>query len=310
MNDATLRGRIFIVGVPRSGTTLLQALLAGHEQVTSFTESHFFSSHYNCVPLLGALLTADPSVRVARFLEENTCQSRRVYEGFQHKLPATIRLPALRALHSHTVARCLVEMLDEFGISRGAPVWLEKTPRHLQFLPLIERATNDGIPTRFVHVIRDGLATVTSLYRASTSWERAYSLEECVQRWNQDMARTVANLASPSHCVVRYEALVDDPDSVLVPLLQTLELPRQGDLIPRISDEAALIIKEEETWKAGVTAGMNRAPVATEALKESEQVRVVAALRQDLFELAAHRALGKAMDAAHGGKEANSIKGV
>ncbi|MEM6485968.1 MAG: hypothetical protein AAF662_13420, partial [Pseudomonadota bacterium] len=139
---------------------------------------------------------------------------------------------------------------------------------------------------------------------------RAYSLEECVRRWNQDMARTVAHLTSPNHCVVRYEALVDEPDSVLVPLLQTLELPWQGDLIPRISDEAALIIKEEETWKAGVIAGMNRAIVTTEALKESERAEVVAALRQDLFELAAHKALGNSMDTARGGKGVDGMDGV
>ncbi|MEM6484974.1 MAG: sulfotransferase, partial [Pseudomonadota bacterium] len=289
MSDATLRGRIFIVGVPRSGTTLLQALLAGHEQVTSFTESHFFSSHYKCVPLLGALLTVDPSARVARFMEENNCRSRRVYDSFQYNLPATIRLPVLRALYTRTVARGLVKILDEIGGSRGAPVWLEKTPRHLQFLPLIERATNDEVSTRFVHVIRDGLATVTSLYRASKSWERAYSLEECVRRWNQDMARTVAHLTSPNHCVVRYEALVDDPDSVLVPLLQTMELPWQGNLVQRVSEAATPLIRKEETWKAGVVDGMDRATVTTEALEESDQARVAAALRHDLFELAAHK---------------------
>ena len=39
--------RIFVVGVPRSGTTLLQSLLAGHSALTSFTESHFFDRHYS-----------------------------------------------------------------------------------------------------------------------------------------------------------------------------------------------------------------------------------------------------------------------
>ena len=39
--------RIFIVGVPRSGTTLLQSLLAAHSELTSFTESHFFSRYFS-----------------------------------------------------------------------------------------------------------------------------------------------------------------------------------------------------------------------------------------------------------------------
>ncbi|MEQ8960988.1 MAG: sulfotransferase [Coleofasciculus sp. C2-GNP5-27] len=38
----TLKERIFLVGCPRSGTTLLQSLLAAHPQIASFPESHFF----------------------------------------------------------------------------------------------------------------------------------------------------------------------------------------------------------------------------------------------------------------------------
>jgi hypothetical protein len=35
------RTRLFLVGCPRSGTTLLQSLLAAHPQIASFPESHF-----------------------------------------------------------------------------------------------------------------------------------------------------------------------------------------------------------------------------------------------------------------------------
>ena len=34
--------RIFIVGVARSGTTLLQSMLASHPEIHSFPETHFF----------------------------------------------------------------------------------------------------------------------------------------------------------------------------------------------------------------------------------------------------------------------------
>ena len=37
-----IKDRIFIVGCPRSGTTLLQSLLAAHPQIHSFPETHFF----------------------------------------------------------------------------------------------------------------------------------------------------------------------------------------------------------------------------------------------------------------------------
>ena len=37
-----VKERVFIVGVPRSGTTLIQSLLASHPQIETFPESHFF----------------------------------------------------------------------------------------------------------------------------------------------------------------------------------------------------------------------------------------------------------------------------
>ena len=34
--------RVFIVGVARSGTTLIQSMLANHSAIHTFPESHFF----------------------------------------------------------------------------------------------------------------------------------------------------------------------------------------------------------------------------------------------------------------------------
>ena len=64
--------RVFVVGVARSGTTLVQSLLAAHSTMTSFTESHFFDRHFTRLPgLPGPILTRDPRSRVHEFLVEN-----------------------------------------------------------------------------------------------------------------------------------------------------------------------------------------------------------------------------------------------
>ena len=70
--DSGIEKRVFVVGVPRSGTTLVQSLLATHSTATSFTESHFFSRHYALLPLLGTpILTRNPGPRLREFLAEN-----------------------------------------------------------------------------------------------------------------------------------------------------------------------------------------------------------------------------------------------
>src|SRR5439155_25383636 len=55
----SLRQPIFIVGCPRSGTTLVQCILSASSQAFSLPETHFFSS---VLPAVGAV----PEAGVAR----------------------------------------------------------------------------------------------------------------------------------------------------------------------------------------------------------------------------------------------------
>ncbi len=221
---ASLRARIFLVGVPRSGTTLLQALLAAHSTVTSFTESHFFSRHFRPVSGLGTVLTTDPAPRVAEFIAENGAEAPAAAGWFGPPRPAVLRWAVLRPFGTRTVARRFVRVLDELAEARGAAVWLEKTPRHLQRLDVIRRACDDGIPTHVVHIVRDGLQTVASLHHASRNWERPYDLRECVDRWNRDLELSLRISDAAGHHVVTYESLTGDPQAVLRLLLDRLGL--------------------------------------------------------------------------------------
>ena len=67
LTEDGIEQRIFVVGAPRSGTTLVQGLLAAHSSLTSFTESHFFSRHFKLVPpLTTPVLTLGPDCAAAR----------------------------------------------------------------------------------------------------------------------------------------------------------------------------------------------------------------------------------------------------
>ena len=81
--SSAIDGRIFVVGVPRSGTTLVQALLAAHGAVASFTESHLFDRHFVFLPGLGRpILTRDPGPRLREFLAENGEEAPAAAEEF------------------------------------------------------------------------------------------------------------------------------------------------------------------------------------------------------------------------------------
>jgi len=289
-------GRIFLVGTPRSGTTLLQALLAAHEQVTSFTESHFFSRPFTTLPGLGTVLRHDPTARVAGFLAENQAATPPSARWFESAAALPLRLPPVRPFYTRSVARRLVRVLDELAAARGAPVWLEKTPRHLHRLDLLEDSCRDGVPTRFVHLIRGGLDTVASLLDASRHWERAYPLDTCIARWNGDLALTAAALDRPAHHAVCYERLTEDPERVLGPLLAALDLPWTSRLLDDYASMAERLTGPGEHWKRGTARPIRAASKAERVLDEAQRGVVRAKLDSALYETLAAQSLGARHD--------------
>ncbi len=271
--------RIFVVGVPRSGTTLVQSLLAAHSELTSFTESHFFSRHFRALPVWPwAVLTRDPSPRVREFLAENDADPAVADET----MAGVGRW--LAPLRTRAVARQLLGVLDRVARSGGGSSWIEKTPRHLRYLPFLVRLAPR---VEFVHVIRDGLETVASLHKASESWEVAYDLETCVARWNADVAFSLGRVRSPRDHFVVYEDLTSRPQAVLQRLLAGLGLAWEPEILERC--DAGRLITPEETWKAGVDRGIRRSGTSRQVLSREQRERVRASLRHDLYVLLRER---------------------
>lgn len=320
--------RIFVVGVPRSGTTLVQSFLAAHSHVTSFTESHFWSRHFRPLPRpFCAVLVRDPGPRVRDFLDENrnrtdpardrdegqagppgagrpapieddrsvserrelaeAARSRRrapstdwppgwVHDDAPSPLIPRGRLP----FRTHRVSRQFLGLLDDLAGRRRAGCWVEKTPRHLRFVPFLKRLDPS---IHVVHVVRDGLETVASLHTASKRWERPYDLDTCVARWNDDVAFTLRRLGRPNEHIVLYEHLTADPEAVMTSLFRTLGLPWEPEVLTRYRDSGTVVVTSDEPWKDGVRNVVRPSATSPRVLTEPQRERALATLRRDLY---------------------------
>jgi hypothetical protein len=276
--------RIFVVGYPRSGTTLVQSLLASHGALTSFTESHLFSRHFSRARWLpGPLLTKDPGPRLREFLAENgePCAdaASRLCGGGTPLLRARVVLPFRTA----AVARQLLLVLDDLAVRRGRAGWIEKTPLHLRYVPFLERVSGRAHDTRFVHVIREGVAAASSLHRASREWERAYDLETCALRWNEDVALSFGRCGRPNDHFIFYEDLTADPEAVLRPLLSDLGLDWEPGIMERYGDTSERLSTAQEPWKAGTSGRIRRSRAADETLSPVDRARLERSLRPALY---------------------------
>lgn len=253
--------RIFVVGFPRSGTTLVQSLLAAHPDLTSFTESHFFSRHFSKWRRR-TVLRRDPSERARQWLAENAVGDqaeepvRRRLAHLETLLPSgrgSLWSGMVRAQRTEVVAHALLDLIDAVAAARGAPSWVEKTPMHLRFAGFLERLhrSRSG-QLRFVHVVRQGTDAVRSLVQASETWDRPYNSQRGARRWNRDLKATLDRADSDIDSVLLYEQLLEDPEPTLQRLLARLGLPWHPQILDNYANQAESLVASNESWKTEI----------------------------------------------------------
>jgi hypothetical protein len=289
--ETGIEARIFVVGVPRSGTTLVQSLLAAHSATTSFTESHFFDRHFTRLPPFSRpVLTRNPHARLLEFLTENDESPPEAAGWFEAKARWALRVRPLLPFQTRSVARQFLRVLDELTRRRGRSTWIEKTPRHLRYVPFLERVSGPEPRTRFVHVIRKGLEVVASLHQASQGWERPYDLAACVRRWNADVSFSLGRVRAPNDHFVLYEELASRPEATLRPLLDELGLGWEPEILERYAHTSDWLITGQEPWKADVGRTIRRSGTSDRALSAGQRDWVTRSLRRDLYEQLRERA--------------------
>ncbi len=180
---------IFILGCPRSGTTLLRLMLDSHPHISCGPETHFL------VDLAGIVN------RHGRRIERFGVDRERWYEktaDFFH------------AFHM------------EYAQQRGKRRWAEKTPKYTRHLTLVDRLFPD---CQLIHVIHNGRDVVSS-YRKR--WGYLSAVKTAAYRWREyvTLARDFdKTLAKDRYYELRYEALVSDTEMTLRGMFEFLQEP-------------------------------------------------------------------------------------
>ena len=234
--------RVFIVGCPRSGTTLLQSLLAANSHIVSFPETHFYEK------LFGGRLRSTlgiPSRKVKSHWKNVLEEIGHTEMGsFLPKHPLFIRQ------YSSTFLR----ILDTLTRNQGKQVWLEKTPGHLHVIDEIERYVPHP---QFIHILRNGEDNIASLFEAGKRYPKYWShefgtLDQCIQSWVIDIRLSLKYTQAENHRVINYECLVSHPKVVLEKLCTFIGVPFEAEMVSNYAKSADQLILEMEPWKTSV----------------------------------------------------------
>lgn len=215
--DGQSRSPIFIVGVHRSGTTLLRYMLSTSPRIYIPPESDFIPRFFGRDP--EGRLDQDRIARMLHLIFERY----RFAKEWRGSPPD----PAwfLQKMKAPTPSAFLDILYREYARQHGAVRWGDKTPIYTSYLQLIHRLFPDA---QVLHVIRDGrdvaLSTLDKWGGKEPHVDIYYAARIWVRRIRQAQWAS-AELGPQLYHELRYENLVEDPETELQTICEFLHEP-------------------------------------------------------------------------------------
>lgn len=243
---------IFIVGCPRSGTTLLQSLLATQDKVHSLIETHFFS-------VIIKKMELDDSQLIKTDFLNSVFESLKEYMDleFSQTVQETLwtysengRL-SLKYFFEIIVYSHLVQQVpqNQFGNIR----WIEKTPSHFQCLDLISELYPKA---KFLCIIRNPVPVILSR-RENIMVDNTLSVTKLARQWNKMIKKveTFKNKFPDKIMIILYEDLVSDLIKTMTSVVNFLRIKLDVKKFYNFGETSSDFILPWEKWKDEVKTG-------------------------------------------------------
>lgn len=255
--------RTFIVGCPRSGTTVVQAMLARHPEVFTLPETAFFQRLLGDINhrLLGDLhdpLTGKSTARswkaLGRRFGLTSREGRREFVMLQQTLLGAGYTGRSSPWFQDACVIRFISILDELAKRDNRSVWLEKTPHHLLYLEEIEHYVPNA---KIIHVIRSGIDVLASINDAYFRYQiEAFSgsLMQWVRRWNRAVEIHRSRIGKANHLLVFHEDLINSPATEWARLCRFMDLTHHTDIDEICHQNIADL--NSEPWKRDALTGL------------------------------------------------------
>jgi hypothetical protein len=212
---------LVVLGVSRSGTTLLRVVLDRSPGIAIPDESFF-------VPLLARRHRR--TIDAERFLDDVA------------RIP-TVRAWGLRVDDVRPRVRsgmptgdAIAAIFEAYAERHGKPRWGDKTPMYMRHLPLLEHLFPEA---QYVHLVRDGRDAALSFLEMpegtfTRTWAHPTTPAQFACLWRTEVfaARTLGRrVGGARYHEVRYEDLVVDPTAVVATICSFAEIPFESEML-------------------------------------------------------------------------------
>ncbi len=221
---------VFLVGVPRSGTTWLQSMLAHHQRVGTSQESHVFN----------------------HFIDQALDSWEKMYQFEDGR--GGVGLPAYttREEYHGCLQRFLFDVFQHSDDFKANEFFVEKTPDHInhieQILTLVPSA-------KIIYMQRNPADIIESLLAAGRDWGKHWaprnivSAARLVNQYRTNAEQTLAKVDDNQLLTVHYENFIQNPEVSLRQVLGFLKLTASKTDIQHMLSNKAVINRYGEFAK-------------------------------------------------------------
>ncbi len=230
---------IFVIGVGRSGTTLLQSMLNAHSQIAFPPETHFVREFLASPKMQGAVRQ-----RKFRPIVERISQNESLGKlGVDLDSICTTLIDR----DEFTLEKFYKHILAEYGSRAEKPRIGDKDPKNLEHLHEIHALFPDAC---VIHMIRDPRDVILSRTKAKWSKHRrflthVFTYEAQIQKARRDGSR----LFGSEYTELLYENLISDPASILRELCESIGVEFEDGMLSYYETADQVIQGEEADWK-------------------------------------------------------------
>jgi hypothetical protein len=255
---------VFIVGFPRSGTTLVQALLATQPGIITLPETHFFSMVCRFIQVKKGSVLPECLTGVVKVLRTRISFSRNAenhIRSLAEKGTLTLRRLFEAMLVDNFMEKAGIQQLNTF-------VWIEKTPHHVFQL---DRIFSLYPSARIVYVMRNPEKAILSRRKNFVfNDEYLWPVRKHARQWMNGLIHLEKwQTEKPgSVYVVRLEDLVSHTEEEMRKLGAFLKLPIASDHLEQFKHQAKFLFHSWELWKSGVCHSIS----PHMAMRENEQL--------------------------------------
>ena len=225
--DERARQAVFVVGMERSGTSLLRSILNGSRELAVAPETHFVN---RWLPRWAGQDASNPMV-FERFWNEFTASQH--FAKLQ--VEPDLVWDSLRDGGIECWRDVHVGLLAAFASARGRVRLGEKVPAYFRH---IDRLLEWYPDARIVYSVRDPRAVVASHRVLDEPWAAGSDYELC-RKWRQRASAAVRWAEHPQVEIVRYEDLVDDAGHTVRAICRFVGIEPSDEMLMRASPAAS-----------------------------------------------------------------------